>query len=124
MNGAILAALLLLLALAGLANAVYFALLYYRVLPPDSRRVPAFCRMEESACASVVFAGCGRLFGVPNSLPGIGFYLLLLSVAAVRLITGYWALLDWALALSLVTVIVGAYLVYALMFRLRTPCPL
>jgi uncharacterized membrane protein len=113
--------LLLVLAVVGLANAVYFALIYYRLVKPDSTMMPPFCRLGEETCEAVVFTRYGRLLHVPNSLLGIFFYLLLVGVALSKLMTGRTALLNYALAASAVSVVIGVYLTWALLIKLKAP---
>lgn len=122
---AILAAWLLLpLAALGLVNAVYFTLIYYRVIPPDSGSVPSVCHLGKGTCQAVVFTRYGRLTGLPNSLFGILFYLLIGEVAVGRIVTGRAPLLDLALAVAVLSLVLAVYLVHALLVRLKTPCPL
>jgi uncharacterized membrane protein len=116
--------LLLLLALLGLVIAVYFTLIYYHVIRPDGRGVPALCRLGEKTCQSVVFTRYGRLTGLPNSLWGILFYLLVLHVGLERLSGRPPRFLDIALAAALLTVVLAIYLVHALLVRLKVPCAL
>jgi uncharacterized membrane protein len=115
---------LLLLSVVGLANAVYFTLVYYRVIRPDSRRIPSVCRMSDQTCRSVVFTRYGRVLSVPNSLLGIPFYLLVLDVALARLFTGTQGPLNEALIGAAAAIVLGIYLIHALLIRLKTPCPL
>ena len=112
-----------LLAAVGLAIASYFTAVAYRWTKPDVRWIPAFCRLEERACASVVFTPSARVLGPPNSLLGQVFYAALLVGAVAGWLSDprLWPLY---LAASLVTVGLGAYLSYALLFVLRVPCPL
>ena len=112
-----------LLAAVGLAIASYFTAVALHWIKPDARWIPAFCRLEDRTCASVVFTPSARVFGPPNSLLGQLFYLALLAgtvadwLADPRLWTLY-------LGVSLLTVGLGVYLSYALLFVLRVPCPL
>lgn len=112
-----------LLAAVGLAIASYFTAVAYRWTTPDVRWIPAFCRLEERTCATVVFTPSARVFGPPNSLLGQAFYAALLAGAVAGRLADplLWPLY---LAASLVTVGLGAYLSYALLFVLRVPCPL
>lgn len=113
------------LALAGLAISAYFLLIFYRVVRPGAPGVPTFCRLSERTCESVVFTRDGRLFfGLPNSLFGVGYYLLVLFGAAARLLAGRFLGLDLALAGAAATVLVGAYLTWSLLAKLRVPCTL
>ena len=112
-----------LLAAVGLAIASYFTAVAYRWTDPDVRWVPTFCRLEERTCATVVFTPSARVFGPPNSLLGQVFYTAVLAGAVAGRLAdpGLWPLYC---AASLVTVGLGVYLSYALLFVLRVPCPL
>lgn len=122
------------LALAGLADALYFTFAYYGRVR-KSRWVPqVLCAREGSSCVTVVRTPYGSVFGVPNALPGILYYglLLLWAVAgqSARLtvqinMTSYiLTLTDLLIAASSVTVVLGSYLVFALRRILHTDCPL
>lgn len=112
-----------LLATLGLAIASYFTAVAWRWTKPDVRWIPSFCRLEEHTCASVVFTPSARVFGPPNSLLGQVFYATLLAGAALGWLTDP-RLSPLYLGASLVTVGLGVYLSYALVFVLRVPCPL
>ena len=53
------------LAVLGLVNAIYFTLIYYRLVQPDSGRIPSVCRLGVKTCQSVVFTRYGRVTGLP-----------------------------------------------------------
>jgi uncharacterized membrane protein len=123
------------LALAGLVISIYFTLAYYGRIR-NARWVPAaLCASEESACVTVLRTPYARVFGVPNSLLGIAYY-----VSVLLLVARGWAspLLDvqfastyrvifpaHALILpSLATVLLGFYLIFALRWKLGVDCPL
>lgn len=108
------------IAVLGLINALYFTLLYFRLVRPDSRFLPAFCRLGEQTCQAVVFTAYGRFWRVPNGLIGTLFYLLVIAAAVLN---GEW-LLDGALAAALLSLVYGVYLIHALAVRLRARCPL
>jgi uncharacterized membrane protein len=62
-----------------------------------------------------------RVFGIPNSLLGIIYYLLvILWATAPRSFSLLWALIGAGVA----TVLLGFYLIYSLLYELRTHCPL
>jgi uncharacterized membrane protein len=119
------------LALAGLADALYFTFAYYGRVQ-KARWVPAIlCAREGSSCVTVVQTPYARVFGVPNSLLGIFYYLGILAWAAVGSglgRTGAWetrgALGYLLLAASAISVVLGFYLVYALRRKLAIDCPL
>jgi uncharacterized membrane protein len=110
--------------LAGLVIALYFTFAYYGRVK-KSRWVPAIlCAREGSSCVTVVETPYARVFGVPNSLLGVFYYVALIGwVAAGSMLQTAW--LGWALiAASVVAVLLGCYLVYALRRILRMDCPL
>ena len=121
-------ALLALLAAGALLINLYFASL---VLGRGPRlrgalgRLFTACGADTSSCAIVAATPYARLFrGAPNVAAGIPWCLALLGLAA------YWAasgrlVVPWPyLAVALATLVVGAYLIYALAVVLRQPCPL
>ena len=112
-----------LLAAGGLVIASYFTAVAYRWTRPDARWIPAFCRMEERTCASVVFTPSARVFGPPNSLLGQVFYAALLAGAVSGSLT-HPRLWPLYLGASLVSAGLGVYLSHALLFVVRVPCPL
>lgn len=120
----ILRVLMLLLSLAGLIDALYFTFAYYGRVR-KARWVPEIlCAREGSSCVTVVQTPFARVFGVPNSLLGTFYYLFLMTWAVARGALAFsW--LPWLLtAASVVTVILGFYLIYALRRKLHVDCPL
>jgi uncharacterized membrane protein len=130
----LLGTLVILLSLVGLWDAVYFTLAYYGRVE-NAHWVPEIlCAREGSSCVTVVKTPYARVFGWPNSLFGIAYYVTLI---AWTLIPAGWLtavdvhvppfsfLLRFLLtAASTVTVVLGGYLVYALREKLHTDCPL
>ena len=111
-----------LLALAGLADAFYFTFAYYGRIK-KARWVPEIlCAREGSNCVTVVQTPYARVFGVPNSLLGVVYYLLLIlwAVTTPRARAVGWALI----AASAGTVVLGFYLIYSLWRKLYIDCPL
>ena len=128
-------ALVVLLSLAGLADALYFTLAYYGRVK-KARWVPQIlCAREGSSCVTVVQTPYARVFGVPNSLLGIVYYLMLIGWAVLG---GEWSIVwvrpqstvafhwfRWGLvAMSGMTVLLGSYLICALRRKLHVDCPL
>jgi uncharacterized membrane protein len=130
----ILGSFVIVLSLVGLWDAAYFTLAYYGRVQ-NARWVPEIlCAREGSSCVTVVTTEYARVFGWPNSLFGIGYYLVLIGwtfipprwlfVLDVK-VPGLSFLLRFLLtAASAVTVVLGGYLVYALRAKLHTDCPL
>jgi uncharacterized membrane protein len=110
------------LALAGLADALYFTFAYYGRVK-KARWVPEIlCAREGSNCVTVVQTPYARVFGMPNSLLGIVYYVLLIlwTLAGSPLPALRWALIGASAA----TVLLGFYLIYSLRRKLYTHCPL
>jgi uncharacterized membrane protein len=110
------------LALAGVADAFYFTFAYYGRIQ-KARWVPEIlCAREGSNCATVVQTPYARVFGVPNSLLGVVYYLLLIIWAVT---TPQVPAVKWVLiAASASTVMLGFYLIYSLRRKLHIDCPL
>jgi len=125
-------ALILILSLAGLLNALYFTLAYYGRVRKARWVPPALCAREGSNCVAVVRTFYAHAVGLPNSLVGIVYYLGLLgwvlagggqasAAGTVIWLHGVWWLL---VAASGVAVVLGLYLIHALWRILRVHCPL
>jgi uncharacterized membrane protein len=122
-----------LLSFGGLADALYFTLAYYGRIR-KARWVPEiFCAREDSSCVTVVRTPYARVLGVPNSLLGVIYYVLLLvwimfvprSVSiSGHVLRPFESLGLLLLGASLCTVVLGFYLIYALRRILHTHCPL
>ncbi len=122
-----------LLSLAGLADSLYFTFAYYGRIR-KARWVPqVFCAREGSSCVTVVRTPYARVFGIPNSVLGILYYLCLLvwigfvprhlSISG-QIFRPFETVGLWLLGASLLTVMLGFYLVYALRRALGVDCPL
>ena len=111
------------LATVGFCIATYFTAVAYRWMRPDTRWIPAFCRMGEQTCASIVFTPRARVFGLPNSVLGQAFYLALLAGTPLGLLDRP-APFALYLGASLLTVGLAVFLTYSLLFITRVPCVL
>jgi len=125
--------LVLVLALAALIISLYFTFAYYGRVK-KFRWVPEIlCAREGSSCVTVVQTPYARVFGVPNSLLGIPYYLALVgwTLGGDRLRSTYIHLgslvlgsTDLLIAASGAAVLLGIYLIYALRRKLHVDCPL
>lgn len=112
----------IILSLVGLINATYFTLAFYGWIEA-SRLVPRpLCRTDESGCLNVIRTPYARIFGLPNSVFGMGFYLSVM--AGLPFMSAHSALRMALLAAGGLVFLVGIYLIYALRVRLRASCPL
>ena len=112
------------LSVVGLLISTYFTAVAYRWILPDVRWVPSFCRMDEQTCASIVFTPQARLFFLPNSLLGQLYYLAILLGVVFGWVDGPAPLPVSYVVASALTVSLGIYLSYALLFVNRVACPL
>ena len=127
--------LIFILSLAGLADALYFTFAYYGRIK-KARWVPEIlCAREGSSCVTVVQTPYARVFGAPNSLLGIVYYLLLIAGAMSDWSFG----INWPaqfasflispgvgilILIAAGTTVFGSYLIYALRRKLHVDCPL
>ena len=124
---------IVLLSLAGLADSLYFTFAYYGRIR-KARWVPEiFCAREGSSCVTVIRTPYARVFGIPNSLLGILYYVALLAWIGFaprhlkisgHIFRPFETVGLWLLGASLLTVLLGFYLVYALRRVLGVHCPL
>ncbi len=131
----ILRALVVLLSLTGLADSLYFTFAYYGRVK-KARWIPEIlCAREGSSCVTVVQTPYARVFGVPNSLLGIFYYLAVIVWALAypwlrfrSLGFGefrvYFNVTTVLAAVSILTVALGLYLIDALVRKLRVHCPM
>lgn len=116
--------LLLLLSLTGFLISLYFTLVYYRRIPANYFLVPRVCRMEESRCQTVLSTRDARVFGVPNFVLGLIYYALVFLTALAGGPLSDSPAVQFLLWISILVLILGVYLIYSLLFRIKIPCPL
>lgn len=121
---ALLGAVVLALAGLGALNALYFLLVTYGHLSARPRGLPRVCHVGRSGRTLVVHTRYASLLGLSNAAYGLVWYavaagagVFLLTDVGVPFCTGL-------VVLAGVTVAYGAYLVWALLTQLSTPCPL
>jgi len=106
----------------GLYIAAYFTLVYYGLIRANTKLMPNVCQLEEHSCQTVLGTRFARVFGVPNSLLGVGYYVVVISVLLIGWTTSPVAIAM--LAVAWFTVALGLLLAYSLFFIIRIPCPL
>lgn len=104
-------------ALAGLGIATYFSMVSYRIIEPDSKWIPPFCRMEPDSCMSILETREASIVGIRNSVLGMLDDGAILFVPIERFEIPF-------LVASIFSVGLGMYLVHALVYRLKIYCPL
>lgn len=104
----------------GLIISVYFALVYHGRVEPDTRWIPRICRMEKGTCDTILHTRDAKVLGVPNFYPGLLFYITVLGVTiSPDAIGDRMVLIRTA---SGMTVILGIYLTYSLLRRVKANC--
>ena len=83
------------------------------------------CGADTSSCAIVVRTPYARMFGgAPNVYVGIAWNVVLLGLALAWMVSGR-AVVPWPfLLVAAASVLIGVYLVRALIVDLQQPCPL
>jgi uncharacterized membrane protein len=109
---------IILQAATGFLISLYFTLVYYGILTADQRYIPDSCRMEERTCQQIIHTTEARLFGLPNSLIGLWYYLLVIISTVTPGIVPHKIMII----ASASTVAVGIYLSYVLIMKLKIPC--
>ena len=114
---------LIVLAAVGLLISSYFTTVAYGWIDPTEKWIPSFCRMGEQTCSRVIFSPRASVFGLPNSLLGQFFYLAILAATFANLIflKPYFLLF---LSASFLTVLLGIFLSYSLLYLTRIRCVL
>ncbi|HUI41340.1 MAG TPA: vitamin K epoxide reductase family protein [Terriglobia bacterium] len=116
------------LAVGGLTDALYFTFAYYGRIR-KARWVPeVLCAREGSSCVTVVQTPYARVFGVPNSVLGILYYVAVIVWAAEypgsALGQAFFAIFtDTLIAMAADSVMLAGYLIYALRRKLGVDCP-
>ena len=108
----------------GLYISAYFTLVYYGVIKPSTSLVPSFCRMEDQTCFTVIQTPYARVFQSPNFVLGIIYYAALVGLVSSGWLTVIPYLAEAVSVIAWGTVALGIYLTYALLYRVKVPCPL
>lgn len=107
----------------GLLISMYFTLVYYRLMKPDAVFVPAFCRLDEATCQYLMSTRNARILGAPNFVLGLLYYCGMIPYIVVTDVHNAIPL-TVVTFVSLFTVLLGVYLVYGLLYKLKTHCVL
>lgn len=111
------------LALVGLADSVYLSLAHYGVVEVETPVLTEMCEPRAGTCESVQRTSQATTLGVPNSMLGVGYYMLVAAATAARLLTGRWFAPRLMLALTIAAMCFSIYLLYVLVFQIRVLCP-
>jgi uncharacterized membrane protein len=108
---------ILVLSGVGLWISVYFTGVYYKWFSPSVFWMPQVCQLKEATCMTVLDTPRAKMFGIPNSVFGIGvFSYLILDL--------FFFPPHLAITLLTLAVLRSVYLAYSLLFVTKIPCPL
>jgi len=114
---------LALLGTLGFLISLLFTLVYYGKMRADAPLIPKACRLDDSSCRELIHMKEAHLFGLPNFVVGLCFYLVVVAVALMP--DGASPLLERSLVLaSGGALTISIFLAYVLVVRLRTTCVL
>ncbi|MCE5321863.1 vitamin K epoxide reductase family protein [bacterium] len=116
--------LVIILALVGFADSLYFVMVHYGFTDAEPPEVPLCPDDGHGTCATVARSPQSEFFGVPSSLFGLAFYGAVLAAAGMRLMFGFWPLPQILAAVSVASAVVSLYLAYTLVFQIQILCPL
>ena len=107
----------------GFLISLYFTLVSYGVIKADQRFIPNICSMEEGVCQQIIHTHEARIFGLPNSVLGIIYYMIVIAMGLFQ-IESAASLYRLIIIVSGGTVVLGAYLSFVLIVKIRVPCVL
>lgn len=105
----------------GFLISLYFTLVYYRLMKPDTAFVPAFCRLDEPTCQYLMGTRNARILGARNFVLGLLYYAALIVFVWTDGLNGVISQ-GFVIFISLFTVLLGIYLVYGLIAKLKIHC--
>ena len=111
-----------LLALLGLADSAYLALVHYDLVSPLALESSGVCRLTVRTCASLITSPEATIAGVPHAVLGAGYFAVVLGAAMIRLVTGRWFAPWEMLAFLIMGLAFSAYLTQELLLRMHVPC--
>lgn len=113
---------IVILSFGGLLISSYFTLVYHHLMPADSKLIPKLCRLEGNTCELILRTRDAAVFGIPNFYLGIVFYLDMLYLSFD--LETLNVLRPIVLFISAVTVLLGLYLTYSLLWKHNVNCVL
>ena len=108
----------------GCLISLYFTLVYYKFINADQWFLPRVCKMDEGMCQMIIHTRDAGMFGIPNFVLGLVYYLAIIFYANVSFLQQTMYINNFLLFVSRGTVILGVYLSYSLLFKVKTLCVL
>ena len=114
----------LILALVGFVDSAYYTLIHYGVLGFGSPYMPMICDHKEGVCEMLANTDWASTMGLPNSIYGAAYYVLIAVLAGIRLATGAWPYPKLILAISVAAALSSLYLAWMMVYVVHVLCPL
>lgn len=111
------------LATAGLFDAVYLSLVEYQVVSPKTSAVERACGLESGECEAASELPEAKIFGIPSAMIAGLFYFVVLIAALFKLNKGDWPLPGFVLFMMGAALLYSIYLSYLLFTKFDSPCP-
>lgn len=108
----------------GFLISFYFTLVYYKVIRPNQWFIPPVCRFEEGACNYIIHTPDASVLGIPNFVLGLFYYSGIIIIEYVFPEQTHEFLYQGISAVSAGVVLLGCYLSYSLIVKLKTTCVL
>ncbi|MEN3037831.1 MAG: vitamin K epoxide reductase family protein [Candidatus Kryptonium sp.] len=103
----------------GFYISLYFTLIYLRFISPAKFLLPNVCKLSGSTCETIINTKYAKILGFPNFVYGL-FYYLAIFLFVIFDFNNY---IKIAIVLiSWIVVVLGVYLIYALLKVLRVNC--
>ncbi len=103
----------------GFYISLYFTLVNYNLIHPSRFPIPSMCKLSEGNCQLIIKTKYARLFGLPNFVYGLVYYLGII-VFVISGASGYIKIVFQIV--SVFVVILGVYLSYVLVWVLKVNC--
>lgn len=111
-----------LLALLGLADSSYLALVHYGLLGSATLETSGVCNLAAGSCADVIASPQSTFLAIPHALLGAAYFAVLAGAAMIRLLVGTWYAPWEMLGFVVAGLAFSAYLTQELVLRLHVPC--
>ena len=108
-------------ALAGMADSAYLALTHLRVMSPENAVSSESC--PAGGCEIVEQSTEATVLGVPTALLGFAYFGFVLGTTLIRLRWGIWPLVPFIEPVLCIGLFFSGYLVWVLLFEIGIPCP-
>lgn len=111
------------LAFAGLADSIYLTLVHYGFANIESSPASTMCEIARGSCDIVSKSSSYSLLGIPSSLLGTAYFILVAAFITASIINRRWIAPRIMLGIFVAGLFFSVYLIYVMFYVLKTPCP-